>query len=121
MPMLDLVSGAVTEPGPGFRMIEIDPARSLEATRAAPDDAVLIKAPGFKDGRIFTAIRLLRERVGHKGPIIAAGPLLPDQAAFLRRVGASHLLLDDEDRVADIRFALKVYDGVFPDGREEAA
>jgi uncharacterized protein (DUF934 family) len=62
------------------------------AARAA---AIAIRFPGFRDGRGFTLVRRLRERLFYGGPILAAGHVLPDQWHHLRQLGASAVLLAD--------------------------
>ncbi|MBE7211012.1 MAG: DUF934 domain-containing protein [Gluconacetobacter diazotrophicus] len=54
---------------------------------------VRLTPPGFRDGRIFTQARALRERFGFTGEIVVDGPVLPDQAAFLARCGVSTVVL----------------------------
>lgn len=48
---------------------------------------VAIEFPTFKDGRGYTAARLLRERFGWKGELRAVGDVLRDQLAYMRRCG----------------------------------
>ena len=54
---------------------------------------VLLTVPAFRDGRVFTQARTLRERLGFTGEVRVAGAVLPDQAAFLDRCGVSALVL----------------------------
>lgn len=49
--------------------------------------AVALEFPKFRDGRAFSWARLLRTRFGYKGEIRAVGDFLPDQLAFMARVG----------------------------------
>lgn len=68
---------------------------------AAPEDADLTAAliritfPAFGDGRGFTLARMLRAR-GFGGRLRAAGPVLPDQYAMLRRTGFDEVELSAE-------------------------
>lgn len=70
---------------------------------------VRLELPKFKDGRAFTQARLLRLRFGFDGEIRVGGHVLPDQALYLRRVGADTVELDDETRLAAFRSALAAY------------
>ena len=45
-----------------------------------------VSFPSFRDGRGYSAARILRE-VGYAGELRAAGDILVDQLAFLRRCG----------------------------------
>ena len=87
--------------------LRIDPAGDIETQRAAvaAAPAVLIEFPSFRDGRGFSTARLLRGRFGYAGPIYGKGPLIPDQAPFLWRVGFSGFILEDEARIEDWRAA----------------
>ncbi|MFB2531116.1 DUF934 domain-containing protein [Paracoccus sp. p4-l81] len=60
---------------------------------AAP--LVRIRFPAFSDGRGFTLARALRAQ-GFRGRLRAAGPLLPDQYAMLRRTGFDEVELTAE-------------------------
>lgn len=94
--------GLVLEPG---AVVE-----DLGATvKSAP--FVVVDFPSFKDGRGFSTARLLRGRLGYRGPIYARGPLIPDQAAFLWRSGFDGVWLEpstrlDPWRTASDRFAV---------------
>ncbi len=56
---------------------------------------VVLRFATFKDGRLFTSARMLRQRLGFKGEVRAAGDFLPDQTAFLLRTGVSSLEVSD--------------------------
>jgi uncharacterized protein (DUF934 family) len=56
---------------------------------------VVLRFATFKDGRLFTSARMLRQRLGFKGDVRAAGDFLPDQTAFLLRTGVSSLEVSD--------------------------
>ena len=49
--------------------------------------AVALEFPKFRDGRAFSWARLLRTRLGYRGEIRGVGDFLPDQLAFMARVG----------------------------------
>lgn len=48
---------------------------------------VALAFPKFRDGRAYTAARLLRERHGYKGQVRAVGEVLREQAGFMLRCG----------------------------------
>lgn len=52
---------------------------------------IVVVFPTFRDGRGFSAARLLRERYGYRGELRARGDILIDQAAFLLRCGFDSL------------------------------
>ena len=49
--------------------------------------AVALEFSKFRDGRAFSWARLLRTRLGYRGEIRGVGDFLPDQLAFMARVG----------------------------------
>lgn len=63
-----------------------DEVEALEA-RLAGVDMVAVDFPKFRDGRGFTAARLLRSRLGFRGEVRAVGDVLRDQAGFMVRCG----------------------------------
>ncbi len=62
-----------------------DDARSL-LPHLARLALVEVSFPGFRDGRGYSSARLLRE-AGYEGELRAAGDVLVDQMAFMRRCG----------------------------------
>ena len=48
---------------------------------------VALEFPKFKDGRAYSAARILRERLGFTGEVRAVGDVLLEQAAFMIRCG----------------------------------
>ncbi len=48
---------------------------------------VTLEFPAFTDGRAYSQARQLRTKLGYSGELRATGNVLPDQAAFMRRVG----------------------------------
>ncbi|RKQ71390.1 phosphoadenylyl-sulfate reductase (thioredoxin) [Litorimonas taeanensis] len=55
---------------------------------------IIVKFPAFTDGRGFSLGRILRQRAGFKGELIAEGPLIPDQYAYAIQCGYSAVKLD---------------------------
>lgn len=60
-------------------------------------ELVAVAVPGFKDGRVFSLARRLRDDLGFNGEIRALGHLLPDQAEFLARSGVTSVEIDADD------------------------
>lgn len=48
---------------------------------------IIVAFPAFTDGRGFSLARILRQREGFEGELIAEGPLIPDQYAFAVQCG----------------------------------
>lgn len=69
--------------------VRLEPAEEVEALAYdLPRIALVAVAfPKFRDGRAYTAARLLRERYDFKGEIRAVGDVLREQAGFMVRVG----------------------------------
>jgi len=67
----------------------------LESSEAVEDltydlgrlPVIALSIPKFRDGRAFTAARLLRERYGYAGEIRAVGEVLREQAMHMVRCG----------------------------------
>lgn len=69
--------------------------------------AIAIRFPVFRDGRGFTLVRRLRERLNFTGPVIVLGHVLPDQWTYLRRLGASVVQLTEGTDLAQWRAAAR--------------
>ncbi|WP_417449275.1 DUF934 domain-containing protein [Kordiimonas sp.] len=67
---------------------------------------VVIDFPAFGDGRGFSLAVRLRKDLGFKGEIRATGPVIPDQALFLKRAGFDTIDVAD-DREAAFKVALE--------------
>jgi uncharacterized protein (DUF934 family) len=69
--------------------VRLEPAEEVESLAYdLPRIAVVAVAfPKYRDGRGYTAARLLRERYGFKGEVRAVGEVLREQAGFMVRVG----------------------------------
>ena len=57
---------------------------------------ILIDFPAFTDGRGFSVARLLRERHGFTGLLVADGDIIPDQYAFAMQCGFDAIRVDEE-------------------------
>lgn len=56
---------------------------------------VVLHFPKHRDGRAFTQARALREQLGFRGEIRAAGHVIPDLYAFMLRCGFSSVEVPD--------------------------
>lgn len=65
--------------------------------------------PTFRDGRGYSAARILRE-AGYGGELRAAGDVLVDQIAFMRRCGFDSFAPEAELDAAALRRALERYE-----------
>lgn len=82
---------------------------------------VVLEVPAFRDGRAFSWARMLRTRMGYKGEIRASGRFLPDQLAFMTRVGID--AFDGDERIVPeaVARALSEMTDVYqpaPDGKK---
>ena len=73
---------------------------------------VEVSFPTFRDGRGYSAARILRE-AGFAGELRAAGDVLVDQIAFLRRCGFDSFAPQAELNAADVQAALGRYAHVY--------
>lgn len=76
--------------GEGFGVgVRVEPDEAVEALAYdLPRIAVVaLVFPKFRDGRAFSAARILRERLGYGGEVRAVGDVLLEQAPFMVRCG----------------------------------
>lgn len=69
---------------------------------------VEVSFPSFRDGRGYSAARILRE-AGYRGELRAAGDVLVDQIPFMRRCGFDSFAPEAEIDPAALRRALDRY------------
>ncbi|MFN3958386.1 MAG: DUF934 domain-containing protein [Parvularculaceae bacterium] len=81
--------------------------------------AAILQFPDFKDGRAYSQARLLRERLGFAGEIVARGEVLPDQALFMARAGFTTLEIGERDP-APYEAALRAYSVFYQPGADAA-
>jgi uncharacterized protein (DUF934 family) len=69
--------------------VRIEPGEDVRRLRAALDRLRLVEIgfPTFRDGRGYSAARILRDELGYTGELRAAGDVLVDQLWFMRRCG----------------------------------
>ena len=80
---------------------------------------VEVRFPTFRDGRGYSAARILRE-AGYTGELRAAGDVLVDQLPLMRRCGFDSFAPETEIDAATLDAALARYDDVYQraaDGR----
>jgi uncharacterized protein (DUF934 family) len=61
---------------------------------------IVLEFPKFTDGRGYSHARTLRQRLGYKGELRAAGQVLRDQYLFMDRCGIDSIEVADEANVA---------------------
>ena len=84
---------------------------------------VALAFPKFRDGRAFSAARVLRERLGFTGEVRAVGDVLLEQAPYLIRCGFDAVETEDSASAARWTAAAHRYRHVYQraaDGREPA-
>jgi uncharacterized protein (DUF934 family) len=84
---------------------------------------VALEFPKFKDGRSYSAARILRERFGFRGQVRALGDVLLEQARFMVRCGFDAFEPADGTTARDWTKATARYRHVYQraaDGREPA-
>lgn len=59
-------------------------------------DVVAVNFPAFTDGRGYSIARLLRERLGYTGELLAIGDVLRDQIYYLSRCGFDAFALRED-------------------------
>ena len=81
-PLADFLAGG------NFAAVRIEPGEDVRDLRPHLDRLKLVEIafPSFRDGRGYSAARILREG-GYAGELRAAGDVLVDQLAFMRRCG----------------------------------
>ncbi len=67
---------------------------------------IALEVSKFSDGRCFSQARLLRERYGFGGDLLAVGDVLRDQIAFMERCGINVFSIRPDRAMAD---ALKAF------------
>ncbi len=86
----------------------IGPEDDLEAVPALVASAkiVAIDFPVFSDGRGFSIARLVREKFGYKGELLAYGHFMQDQLHYLKRCGFDGFIVADDADLASMRESL---------------
>ncbi|TPG43027.1 DUF934 domain-containing protein [Sphingomonas koreensis] len=79
-----------------------------------------VSFPSFRDGRGYSAARILRES-GYTGELRAAGDVLVDQIAFMRRCGFDSFAPEAPIDPATLDAALARYDYVYQRAADDRA
>jgi uncharacterized protein (DUF934 family) len=119
--MVDPVVSMNEFEGSNATAVRIEPGEDARALIPHLDRLTLVEVafPKFRDGRGYSSARILRE-AGYKGELRAAGDVLVDQVAFMKRCGFDSFAPDVPlDPVATER-ALSTYDDVYQ-GAADAA
>jgi uncharacterized protein (DUF934 family) len=101
--------------------VRLEPDEDARALLPHLDRLALIEIsfPGYRDGRGYSAARILRE-AGYTGELRAQGDVLVDQIAFMRRCGFDSFAPQSPIDPEHARAALARYDAVYQpaaDGR----
>lgn len=101
--------------------VRLEPGEDARALLPALDRLALIEIafPKFRDGRGYSAARILRE-AGYAGELRAAGDVLVDQVPLMRRCGFDSFAPDAALDMAAVGRALDRHDHVYQkaaDGR----
>lgn len=91
--------------------VRIEPGDDARALLPAMDRVALVEVafPAFRDGRGYSAARILRE-AGYAGELRAAGDVLVDQIPFMRRCGFDSFAPDAPVDAETLRRSLDRYD-----------
>lgn len=77
--------------------------------------AIWLEFPSFTDGRAYSQARVLRERIGFEGQILARGDVLQDQIFYLSRCGFDAFELRDDQSLEGCRAALAEFSTAYRD------
>ncbi len=106
---------------PNAASVRIEPGDDVRQLISRLDRVRLVEIdfPRFRDGRGYSAARILRE-AGYKGEIKAVGDVLIDQLLFMRRCGFDSFAPDHPFDEAGVEPALNRYDYVYQDAADGA-
>ena len=101
--------------------VRLEPGEDARALIPYLDRLALIEVafPSFRDGRGYSAARILRE-AGYRGELRAQGDVLVDQIAFMRRCGFDSFSPETPLNESAVAEAFARYDNVYQraaDGR----
>jgi uncharacterized protein (DUF934 family) len=101
-------------------VLVLDNAADVQALDAELDlkrfAAIVLQFPKWTDGRAYSQARLLRQRLGYRGELRAAGDVVVDMALQLARTGFDVALLREGQRAADGVRSLGFFDGLLGAG-----
>lgn len=64
-------------------------------------DLIALEFPEFKDGRLYSHARLLRERYTYEGELRAVGDVLRDQLFYMQRCGIDSFQVREDKDIED--------------------
>ena len=101
--------------------VRLEPGEDARALLPYLDRLALIEVsfPAFRDGRGYSAARILRE-AGYAGELRAEGDVLVDQLVFMRRCGFDSFAPQAPIDEATARAALARYDHVYQAAADRA-
>ncbi|RME96696.1 MAG: DUF934 domain-containing protein [Alphaproteobacteria bacterium] len=79
-------------------------------------ELIVLEFPAFTDGRAYSQARHLRSRLGYTGELRASGDVLPDQAAFMERVGFDSFEVAEDVSLATWNRARHAISGAYQRG-----
>jgi uncharacterized protein (DUF934 family) len=120
LPLADWLKDRV---GPAVALANTDDVNELQPELASLT-LITLRFPRFSDGRAYSQARLLRERLGYRGELRAAGDVLQDQLPFLLRCGFDSFESDQKgfgEALARARTLFSVVYQPTKDGRPTAS
>lgn len=101
--------------------VRLEPDEDARALLPYLDRLALVEIafPGYRDGRGYSAARILRE-AGYRGELRAQGDVLVDQIAFMRRCGFDSFAPEKPLDPAVVDASLARYDHVYQKAADAA-
>jgi len=82
---------------------------------------IVVRFATMRDGRVFSAGRLLREQYGYGADMRAVGDFIPDQALFLLRCGFTSFEVADNFPVDSLKRSVAAYTAWYQRATDRAA
>lgn len=79
------------------------------ATEALSLPVLAVNFPVFSDGRGYSIARLIRERLGYTGDLLAIGDVLVDQLFYMKRCGINQFRLRSDQKTDAAVAALSTF------------
>jgi len=100
--------------------VRLQPSEEVEALAYDLPRLAVVELcfPKFRDGRPYSAARLLRERYGYAGQVRAVGDVLREQAQFMVRCGIDAFVPSDGSSPAEWSAATRRYRHVYQRGAD---
>lgn len=119
--MVDPIVSLTEFEGSNAVAVRIEPGEDARLIIPHLDRLTLVEIafPAFRDGRGYSSARILRE-AGYIGELRAAGDILVDQVAFMRRCGFNSFAPDVPLDPAVVERALAAYEHAYQPAAEAA-